>query len=31
VLEIIEKCREEESSAVKSYLTWRVAKCNKVK
>ena len=31
VLEIIEKCREAESSEVKSYLTWSVAKCNKVK
>jgi len=31
VLEIIEKCREAESSEVKIYLTWREAKCNKVK
>jgi len=31
VLEIVEKCREAVSSEVKSYLTWRVAKCNKVK
>ena len=37
MLEIIEKCREAESSEVKSlkevksYLTWSVAKCNKVK
>ena len=38
MLEITEKCREAESSEVKSlkwseksYLTWSVAKCNKVK
>jgi len=37
VLENIEKCREAESSEVKSlsevksYLMWRVAKCKKVK
>jgi len=30
-METIEKCREAESSEVKSYLTWSVAKCNKVK
>jgi len=30
VLEIIEKCREAVSSEVKSYLMWRVVKCNKV-
>jgi len=37
VLEIIEKCREavfsevKSLSEVKSYLTWSIAKCNKVK
>jgi len=31
VLEITEKCREVESSELKSYLTWSIAKCNKVK
>ena len=31
MLEIIELCREVKSSEVKSYLTWNVAKCNKVK
>ena len=31
MLDIIEKCREEESSEVKSYLTWGVANCHKVK
>jgi len=37
VLEIIEKCREAAYSEVKSlklreiYLTWSVAKCNKMK
>jgi len=31
MLEIIEKCRETESSEVKSYLTWSVAKRNEVK
>jgi len=28
MLEIIEMWREAEYSEVKSYLTWRVAKCN---
>ena len=31
MLEIIEKCIEEEYSEVKSYLMWSVVKCNKVK
>ena len=31
MLENIEKCREAKSTEVKSYITWSVAKCNKVK
>ena len=31
MLEIIENCREAESSEVKRYVTWSVAKCNKAK
>jgi len=31
VLEIIEKWIEAQSIEVESYLTWSVAKCNKVK